>query len=509
MMNGVAGSKTTKGFDALIGNMPFLGGTRIRTHHGGDYASWLTETYGGTGHTDYVGYFFLRAGELIPDRGAVGLIATDAIADGDSRKMTLAPLLAGKRPMHIYHADTDMPWPGSAAVFIAVIHLGRGEVALHRRKRLNARAVNAINSRLRAGRERSDPEALPANAGFAMVGCFLRGEGFILSPEEAARLLEAHPNEVEVVRPFVVGNDLNSRPEQAPSRFVVSFEDRTLEEAQAFPAAFEVVDKRVRNHRERLKSTGADAVHKKYWWRFANTRRDLRHRLSELDRALATARVAKHVAFSFIAPDIVPSEQVVVFPLASYSPFAVLQSRVHTMWVRLLAGARGQGVRYSASECFASFPFPRRSPAEVVDELETAGAKLYEARARALLDQGIGLTELCNRLVKPSCQEDWVCALRKLHEELDEAVLRSYGWDDILVPPFCVSTAARSRPVEAFHDEVIDRLLELNTARVVPGEKEHEHPLPGVRKAEPRTPGVATAKLRAPEHDDKAGSSNG
>ncbi|MGH8543764.1 MAG: hypothetical protein ACREX3_09075, partial [Gammaproteobacteria bacterium] len=56
--------------------------------------------------------------------------------------------------------------------------------------------------------------------------------------------------------------------------------------------------------------------------------------------------------------------------------------------------------------------------------------------------------------------------LRRLHEDLDRAVLAAYGWDDIEIPPYTTPrTQAEREGLEAFEDEVIDRLFVLNDQR--------------------------------------------
>src|SRR5690606_6941845 len=179
----------------------------------------------------------------------------------------------------IHGADTGVPWPGNAQVLIATLFVERGlpDEAI-RPVLLDGRVVEAINSRLRSGDEWPEPEALPENAGCALTGCFLRGSGFILQREEAEALLAEHPEEETVIRPFLTGEDLNSTPDHTTERYVVDFRDMTLDEARGFPTAMSIVEERVRPGRECLKAKGADAEHRKYWWRFANVRLELRQR---------------------------------------------------------------------------------------------------------------------------------------------------------------------------------------------------------------------------------------
>jgi hypothetical protein len=490
--------RTKRGIDAFGGNMPFLGGRRIATQHGDRYAEWLTQMYGGTGDTDYVGYFFHRASELMAPCGSLGFIATNAIADGDNRRTVLGRLVSGPRPFHIHAATTGLPWPGNAQVLVSTLFLERGlPEQVTRPRLLDRRMVATINSRLRAGNEWPEPESLAENAGLALVGCFLRGEGFVLEPEEAQAFLGAHPAEGEVIRPFLVGDDLNNTIDQSARRFVIDFGDMSLDETKRFPNALAVLDERVRPARERLKATGADAEHRKYWWRFASVRKELRERATAMPRLLATARVAKHSMFAFIPSGWTPSDQVVLFPLASWTAFAVLQSRIHAVWVSLQATHMGEGIRYSAGECFAPFPFPTGSPETVLPALEIAGERLHVGRTRFMRQRDLGLTQTYNLLAEASVSDPAVLELRTLHKSVDRAVLDAYGWPDVALP-----SPDQPAEIRDFEDIVADRLFALNAERAIsgPGSNRPERRGPEVRKAKAtRGPSTASARGQARE----------
>src|SRR5690606_12088151 len=110
---------------------------------------------------------------------------------------------------------------------------------------------------------------------------------------------------------------------------------------------------------------------------------------------------------------------------------------------------------------------------------EAIGEKLYDARAKYMVDTDQGLTKTYNALKDPTCTDERILELRHLHEEMDRAVLRAYprlpgvgsndpstiGWSDIPVPPFCIKTEQDKAALQAFEDEVIDRLFVLNADR--------------------------------------------
>jgi hypothetical protein len=86
---------------------------------------------------------------------------------------------------------------------------------------------------------------------------------------------------------------------------------------------------------------------------------------------------------------------------------------------------------------FETFPFLKPDPRTVIPELEDVGQRLYETRARYMIDTNQGLTKTYNALKDPACNDPRILELRRLHEEMDGAVLEAYGWGDISVPPYC------------------------------------------------------------------------
>jgi hypothetical protein len=133
--------------------------------------------------------------------------------------------------------------------------------------------------------------------------------------------------------------------------------------------------------------------------------------------------------------------------------------------VRLLAGSLGDTLRYSVSDCFSTFPFPAADPRETFAPLAEKGKALYEARARFMAETSQGLTDTYNALKDSECVDERVVELRCLHEAMDRSVLDAYGWSDVEIPPFCPMNEEDEAGLEAFTDEVVDRLYLLNSER--------------------------------------------
>jgi hypothetical protein len=110
-----------------------------------------------------------------------------------------------------------------------------------------------------------------------------------------------------------------------------------------------------------------------------------------------------------------------------------------------------------------------------------------------------GLTATYNKLKVPDCQDAPIVELRKLHEEMDRAVLAAYGWSDIPVPPYCPATDADRAAVARFEDAVIDRLFALNAERAA-AEAAESPPPPPKKKATRKK--KATTQRSLLDHDD-------
>lgn len=461
-------------FDAFVGNPPFAGKNAITDTSGDRYIDWLMAArpeVKGRPNTDLCAYFFRRAADLLGEHGAVGFVATNTIAEGDSRLMSLKALIHDGAV--IYDAQPSMPWPGDASVAVAVVHVALGRVvagvgALH----LDGRAVKAIDSRLTPHRERPEPTRLQANADKAFMGGKLVGAGLAVSLAEYAQLVRADPKNAEVLRPYLGGEETNRRHDGSFERYVIDFTTKTLEEARRWPMLMEIIEAKVRPAREHDKR----GTYKTYWWRPGESGGALYEALRGMPRCLVSANVTKHLVFSFRPTSWFFSQTLYVFAFDRAAAFAVLQSRVHEVWARLLSSSLEERLRYTASDCFETFPFP-----EVSDEttLERIGECLHEARAKYLGDEEVGLTATYNLLKDARCDDVRVVELRRAHEELDRAVLDAYGWTDIRVPPFVEPmTQAERGAVETFGGAVLDRLFALNAERA---EEERRRGVAGVK----------------------------
>jgi hypothetical protein len=231
--------------------------------------------------------------------------------------------------------------------------------------------------------------------------------GFILLPEAAETLIDKNPKLQRVIKPYLNGQDLNSSPVQCASRWAITFYDWPLDRGSSpsgyegpvaadYPECLSIIEELVKPERQRRKPNGDFVLRQPLplrWWQHAEKRTALYASISKLSRALAVARVSKHVAFSFIKINIIASEQIVVIAEERAQVFSTLQSSFHEIWAREYQSSLETRGRYTPSDCLDTFPFPSfRGP-----ELNTIGETYHSFRAAIMVHQREGLTDLYNR----------------------------------------------------------------------------------------------------------------
>lgn len=440
-----------KKFDCVVGNPPFLGGNKISTVFDAEYYKKLKTKYrDGGGTIDYCAYFFRKSIEILTKNGVVGLIATKTIAQTKTRKFGLQSIL--HKGYNIYKCDKNIKWH-NADVIVHIIYFTK----LKNHK---------YNSFLHVKPERPDPVRLAANASLSFQGSIVLGMGFTLTPEEREALIARDPKNGERIFPYLGGEEVNTSPTQDFHRYVINFGQMSLEEAEKWPDLIEIVRGKVKPERDKLRDTADGRRLKLRWWEFCRTRPELYRAIQDLPRCLVTSCVSKHVIFSFQKANRVFSHKLYVFPFSDFDRFSVLQSRIHVLWTLLLSSTLGQTLNYSATDCFKTFPFPDNRQLRPTSQLERIGRRLYQTRARFMVNTAQGLTQTYNLLKDPNCNDPRIIDLRQQHGEMDRAVLAAYGWDDLAVPPYGTPTSdAETRALADFRDEVIDRLFVLNAER--------------------------------------------
>jgi hypothetical protein len=465
------------GFDGVVCNPPFMGGTMISGRLGKKYQKFVS-VYGSAGRTsggrtDLCAYFLLSARELLNDSGGLGFITTNTVSEGDTREVGLNTIIEAGSP--IVRAFPSVKWPGSASLEVALLWVRKSK--WKGRFLIDEEEVKQITSFLsEPGEISGQPRRLATNQGKACEGSKPLGMGFILLPEQAHDLIKMNKLNNMILRPYLNGQDLNSNPSQAPSRWVITFYDWPLDRETAptgyigpvatdYPECLSILQELVKPERQRRKSNGEYALRHplpERWWQHAEKRSSMYKAISQLPRALAVARVSKYVTFAFIPSNIITSEQVVVISDSTSATFSALQSSLHDVWVKKYQSSLETRGRYTPSDCLDTFPFPIRLAA-----LDAVGEAYYASRRSCMALRGEGLTDAYNRFHDPDESATDIQKLRDLHVEMDRAVAAAYGWDDLDLGHGFHETKQGTRFTisEPARREVLARLLKLNHER--------------------------------------------
>lgn len=458
------------GFDAVIGNPPFLGNRKITGAMGENLRDWLINilAYGQKGGADLVAYFFLRSQKLLNLHGSLGFIATNTLAQGDTREVGLVQMT--ERGFTIARAVQSRKWPASSANLEYAAVWGTVDVLspdIHRF--VEDTPVTKISTLLEpAGTAEGDPLPLEENDDISYQGVITLGKGFSVETEEAHRWIAADSTLAEVVRPYLGGKDLNSRSDFSASRYVIDFNDRPESEAAKYNLAFERVKVEVKPERQRKKTNGDYVLRKplpERWWQYADKRPAMRRAIADLDRVIVIAQVSSTLMPALVKADQVLDAKLIVFALDDYASFATLSSDLHRFWILKYGTTMRTDATYTPSSVFLPFPRPESTP-----ELEAVGRVLDEERSEIMLRRQLGLTKLYNLVNDPElpdAADPDVARLRQIHRELDAAVAAAYGWGDITldhgfytykqITRYSISPAARV--------EILDRLLAENHRR--------------------------------------------
>ena len=341
---------------------------------------------------------------------------------------------------------------------------------------LNNKPVLNITPYLDDSDATENPHRLIQNSNKSFQGTIVVGKGFILDDYEANKIIEKESKYKDVLFPYLNGDNLNTSPDQSPNRWIINFFDWDREYCEKnYPDCFKILEEKVKPQRDEIISRGKQ-IHEYDFWKYWDRRPYLYNAIDQLERVLVVAQTTKEMSFCFQPNGYVYSMMTIVFSFSHYKFFLILQSIIHECWARKYASTLETRLRYTPTDCFETFPFPQNIPKEIENQLEHIGGQYYEFRRQLMLKMQLGLTKTYNQFHNPDLREfsnddiatistlkskefqkqygketvnlwkhiektEGTCTfneavrdilhLRELHKQMDETVLKAYGWEDI------------------------------------------------------------------------------
>ncbi|EJB8514456.1 TPA: hypothetical protein NIB22_000402 [Pseudomonas aeruginosa] len=449
------------GFDAFVGNPPYRGGSRISIDYGAAYRNYLARylTNEFVGRVDLCVYFLRQAARICSESGFLGLVMTNSAGQGHSRDAGLVVLL--KSGFFIYRAVRDLPWPGTATVVVSLVWLTR--LAWNSTCYLNGKNVSKVTpSLIEDSGEDWEPKALAENAKQCFRGVEIRGDGFILAKEKVAVILERDPSSKDVIRPFLSGTELNSLGPKGPGTFIISFGDRSEEEASKYKECWNIVLNEVKPTRDAIKTQ----IHEECFWKFWDKRTKQFNDIKDHAEYLVKTRDSTEWAFAYVSSEWVLSSKIIIFKDNSLPRFACLQSCFHRIWCENGASTIGRAITYNPTIGLERFPFPTGFG----DSADIA-KRYLSSRENLMSTLEVGINGAYQHAHSEHSSHEVVEKFRQAIKELDCNIASIYGWDDIdLNHDFYLDdlpggSRVRYTISEDARVEILWRLSELNRQR--------------------------------------------
>jgi hypothetical protein len=409
----------------LVGKPPFLG-NRLWKGALGEKLQWQCQMVLGAspGKIDLCVVFHRRAVDLLRPDGCYGMLATSNIAEGSAIEVGLGVIVQNG---DIHFARKGMPWPGAAAVVVAIVGFYKGEWQAE--CDADGRSCPRIGPRLEP--ESADvwvPQAL-TDAPFAFEGVNnSKGLAFVITPDSP--WFDRLKNEPDsLLRPYITGDDITSSALNRIERWALDIADLSLEEVRRrWPEAHRfIVDE--------VQPTRTVAALKSYkglidrWWQFWNHRADLMRRIRRREHFIGYSKNTKYPV-GMLAPSAwIYTNKVLLIGMVRDDIYAISLSTGFRAWLEKFSGGNlGETLSLSISESVAKYPVPERSVASAGVE---AAAQFNRLAVEFSATNDCGLTDVMNAIHSPNDSDATIVELRRLLSSIDAEVAAAYGWSDV------------------------------------------------------------------------------
>jgi SAM-dependent methyltransferase len=478
--------------DVIIGNPPFLGAKRLKPKRGAEYIRELRKLYPTVpGMADYCVYWIDRTHKHLPistaefpERGRAGLVGTQNIRNNESRVGGLDKVVLNGT---IVEAVENQPWSGEADVNVSIANwvkhspepsapkkgatvkptvISTAEqqaLLIPKRKKLwflveQSKATKKIRKR-GAGSKVQDYELdcrecdyinsslsdLTTVSGAAILKCNTKPQrvfqgvtpgyaGFVLKPQERAKLIAKSENARALTAPYIIGRELMSKRGEA-KRYLIDVDAMDLLEVAGTGPIYDHLRQHVltavEEKVEDVKGTNEDMVearqeHLQRWWTYWARRKELRQWMQNSKRMIVSSRTQRWpFIFLFLSCRSLPGDKLQAFAFEDDYSFGVISALPHLLWYKAKAARLKNEVdyNYSSRSIFATFPWPQAPRPVDVTGVAEASRELRRARVAALESIKGGLREAYHTLAVPGKN-----SIRDAHDALDAAVLKAYGF---------------------------------------------------------------------------------
>lgn len=395
----------------VMGNPPFVG-TKYESNSQKKDIRNLNEKLIGT---DYVvGWYYKTVQYITKTTVSAAFVSTNSIFQGQQVDKIWTSLNA-VADIYINFAYQTFNWDNEAKqkahVHVVIVGFSTKE---SNEKYLyvgeKKKKVKNINPYLREGKNiivRARRTPLQSSVPKMIKGSQPTGGGLILSEDEKNNLLKKSPSLKKYIRKYVGARDLI----EGKYRYCLWLKKAQPYELRKNKALREILES---VKESRLKSSKR-ATRK--WaskpWLFTEDRQPNEDYLLV---PVVSSHKREYIPMAFVSKNIVANTNAQMIPDADLYIFGVLESLIHTLWVKVVAGRMKSDYAYSGTIVYNNFPWPNSSKEQKEKIRQTAQAILD---ARNMYPKS-SLADLYDDLTMP-------IELRKAHKENDKAVMEAYG----------------------------------------------------------------------------------
>lgn len=400
----------------IMGNPPYLGSKLQNDSQKEDMKIALADVKDKKG-VDYIAAWFWKGAKYIRgSKAKYAFVTTNSISQGEQVAMLWKPIF--NLELEIFFARTSFKWNNNAkynaAVTVAIIGVENKSTTKKRlfyeRESLTF-SVDNINPYLAASdnvivaKTYTVPKGLPK----AEFGCMPYDNGHLLMSEsEKDTMLESYPKSAAFIKQIMGSQEfLND-----VHRYCLWIDD----DKRGIAETIRPIKERIaatENFRLNESKDGASLADRPHQFREHYIINEHSRGKVIVPRVSSERRL--YIPIGFLDKDIVISDSAFAIYNAEKWLFALLTSNMHNLWVRAVGGSLETRIRYSATLCYNTFPFPKLTTAEK-EELERLAQNILNIR-----DENADLT--LGEMYNPETMPD---ELREAHRQLDLAVERIY-----------------------------------------------------------------------------------
>lgn len=400
----------------IMGNPPYIGSKLQDASQKEDMQISLSDVKDKKG-VDYISSWFWKGAKYIKgSKAKYAFVTTNSISQGEQVAMLWKPIF--DLGLEIFFARTSFKWSNNAkynaAVTVAIIGVENKSTTKKRlfyeRENLTF-SVDRINPYLAASdnvivvKTYTVPKGLPK----AEFGCMPYDNGHLLMSEsERDTMLENYPKSTAFIKQIMGSqeflNDIH--------RYCLWIDDDKREIAETIRPIKERIAA-TENFRLNESKDGASLADRPHQFReHYIISKDSKGKVI-IPRVSSERRL--YIPIGYVDKDIIISDSAFAIYDAEKWLFALLTSKMHNLWVRAVGGSLETRIRYSATLCYNTFPFPKLTVAEK-EELERLAQNILNIR-----DENFDMT--LGEMYNPETMPD---ELREAHHQLDLAVERIY-----------------------------------------------------------------------------------